>query len=67
MGGECQSARPEAVVTGLALYRTRKCWGGSWRDGVLVIPEEMVRLIISLERAMVVEREAAKPALITAA
>ena len=78
VGGECQSPRPEAVGTGLALYRTRKGWDGSWRDGVLVIPEEMVRLIVRVERAIahesqaaarspMSEPEAAKSALIAAA
>ena len=68
VGGELQIARPEAVGTGLALYRTRNCWDGSWRDGILVIPEDMARLIIRVDRAMVVvEREAAKLALVAAA
>ena len=73
VGGELQSARPEAVGTGLALYRTRKCWDGSWRDGVLVIPEEMVRLIIRVEHAIDHMNQAAgrcpvsEPALVVAA
>ena len=57
--GNRQIARPEAVGTGLALYRTRKGWGGSWRNGVLEIPEEMARLIFKVERAIAVDRQAA--------